>query len=250
MGTHAGPQSGAIIITGGSRGLGQALVNDAIEQGARVATCSRHETDFIRQLRAADPEERHFLWRAFDVCDAEASNRFVREVARHFGAIGGLVNNAGISGGQFLSLTTDALIERLLNVNLAAVIRMTRQVTPYLLRENGGAIVSIGSISGGRGFAGLSVYGATKSALDGFSRCLARELGPRQVRVNVVAPGLLTTDMLAGTSAAEQDKIIGLTPMGRLGAVDDVVGLVRFLLSKEARFVTGQSIVVDGGFTC
>ena len=117
-----------------------------------------------------------------------------------------------------------------------------------MVRENTGSIISIGSISGHRGFAGLSVYGATKSALDGFSRCLARELGPRQVRVNVVAPGLLTTDMANATPEAEKQQIIALTPMGRLGSVDDVVGIVRFLLSAQARFITGQSIVVDGGF--
>lgn len=243
-------QPRAVIITGGSRGLGQALVRDALAQGRQVATCSRHESSFIRELRAGDPEERRFFWRQLDLNDAPASKQFVRDVVRHFGAIGALVNNAGISEGQFLSLTPDDMVERLLGTNLQAVIRMTRQVVPYLLRENGGAIISIGSISGRRGFAGLSVYGATKSALEGFSRCLARELGARAVRVNMVAPGLLTTDMLDATSAQEQQQIVSLTPMGRLGTVDDVTGIVRFLLSDEARFITGQSIVVDGGFTC
>ncbi|PLY42118.1 3-oxoacyl-ACP reductase [Janthinobacterium sp. ROICE36] len=243
-------QSSAIIITGGSRGIGQALVRDALAQGRRVATCSRHESAFIRELRADDPGGEHFFWRALDVADADASKKFVKDVARHFGSIGGLVNNAGISDGQFLSLTPDDMLHRLLSINLEAVIRMTRQVVPYLLRENGGSIISIGSISGKRGFSGLSVYGATKSALEGFSRCLARELGPRAVRVNMVAPGLLSTDMLAATSQAEQQQIIALTPMGRLGSVDDVTGIVRFLLSDDARFITGQSIVVDGGFIC
>ena len=240
--------AGVTIITGGSKGLGQALVLDALAQGHTVATCSRRMTPFIQQQQEADPEERRFLWRGLDLAHAEDSKNFVKLVARRYGSITGLVNNAGQSDGQFLSLTNDDLLHRLLSVNLEAVIRLTRQVVPYMVRENTGSIISIGSISGHRGFAGLSVYGATKSALDGFSRCLARELGPRQVRVNVVAPGLLTTDMANATPEAEKQQIIALTPMGRLGSVDDVVGIVRFLLSAQARFITGQSIVVDGGF--
>ncbi|CDG81668.1 SDR family NAD(P)-dependent oxidoreductase [Janthinobacterium agaricidamnosum] len=242
--------AGAVIISGGSRGLGLALVRDALAQGRIVATCSRHDTPALRELREADPEEMRFMWRALDVTDAAASKQFVRAVVQRYGTIAGLVNNAGQSDGQFLSLTSEELVQRLLAVNLEAVIRMTRLVAPYMLRENGGSIVSLGSISGTRGFAGLSVYGATKSALDGFSRCLARELGTRQVRVNVVAPGLLTTDMADATTEAEKRQIVALTPMGRLGSVDDVVGIVRFLLSPDAAFISGQSIVVDGGFTC
>jgi 3-oxoacyl-[acyl-carrier protein] reductase len=242
--------NGALIITGGSRGLGEALVRDALEHGRIVATCSRKESPFIRDLRATDPDEKIFFWRALDVTDAADTAAFVKQVLRQYGAIGGLVNNAGQSEGQFLSLMRDDMVQRLLAVNLESVIRFTRLVVPHMLRAGSGSIVNIGSISGHRGFAGLSVYGATKCALEGFSRCLARELGSRQVRINVVAPGLLTTAMSDATPETEKQQIIDLTPMGRLGTVNDVTGLIRFLLSDDARFVTGQSIVVDGGFTC
>lgn len=241
---------GAIIISGGSRGLGLAFVRDALAQGRIVATCSRNETPAIAELRAADPEEKQFMWRALDVTNAQDSKKFVKQVVQRYDCIAGLINNAGQSDGQFLSLMQEDMVQRLLSVNLEAVIRMTRLVVPYMLRESGGSIISIGSISGTRGFSGLSVYGATKSALVGFSRCLARELGTKQVRVNVICPGLLTTDMADATAEAEKQQIISLTPMGRLGTVEDVVGLARFLLSDEAAFISGQSIVVDGGFTC
>lgn len=240
---------GAVIITGGSRGLGLAFVRDALSQGRIVATCSRHETADIAQLRSADPEEKQFMWRGLDVTDASACKKFVKQVAQRYVGIHGLINNAGQSESGLLTLTQEEMMQRLLAVNLAAVIRITRLVAPYMLRENGGSIVNIGSIAGVRGVAGLSVYGASKSALDGFSRCLARELGPRQVRVNVVSPGLLMTEMANGSTDTEKRHIASMTPMGRLGAVEDVVGLVRFLLSADAAFVSGQSIVVDGGFT-
>ncbi|MCX7290205.1 SDR family oxidoreductase [Janthinobacterium sp.] len=241
---------GAIIITGGSRGLGQAFVRDTLAGGHIVATCSRNETAFIRELRAADPDENRFCWRALDITNGAETKKFVKEVARRYGAISGLVNNAGYSDGQLLTMMNEELLQKLLSTNLEALIRITHFVAPYLLRENGGSIVNIGSISGKRGFSGMSIYGATKSALDGFSRCLARELGERMVRVNVVAPGLIATEMADATSEVEKQKIIGLTPMGRFGTVADVVGVVRFLLSDDSAFITGQSITVDGGFTC
>jgi 3-oxoacyl-[acyl-carrier protein] reductase len=119
-----------------------------------------------------------------------------------------------------------------------------------MLRQQAGSIVNISSVLGVRGFKGVSVYGATKAALDGFSRGLARELGVKNIRVNSVAPGFLATDMTHGMAEARKDQITRRTPLGRLGGVEDVTGVIEFLLSDSARFITGQTIVVDGGLTC
>lgn len=249
MQNHSTP-TGVTIITGGSRGLGLALVQQALEEGRNVATCSRHSSPQLDALCERYASGQQLVWRQLDITDAAACKQFIRDMARRFDHINALVNNAGQSNGQFISLTTEQMVDELLAVNLHAAIRITRLVAPYMMRDGAGSIVNIGSISGHRGFAGLSVYGASKSALEGFTRCLARELGPRQIRVNTVAPGLLTTDMAEQTPLNEREQIVSLTPMGRLGNVGDVCGLIGFLLSDAARFITGQSIVVDGGFTC
>jgi 3-oxoacyl-[acyl-carrier protein] reductase len=119
-----------------------------------------------------------------------------------------------------------------------------------MLMKRSGAIVNISSIIGLRGYAGLSAYSATKAALDGVTRALARELGPGNIRVNSVAPGYLQTDMVATITDPQREQILRRTPLGRLGTVEDVVGVVRFLLSEEARYVTGAVWVVDGGVSC
>ena len=119
-----------------------------------------------------------------------------------------------------------------------------------MLNQNEGTIINISSIVGLRGFKGTAVYGATKAALDGFTRSLARELGSKGIRVNSIAPGFMDTDMTKNMTERKKAQIIRRTPLGRLGRVEDVTGIVKFLLSSEAGFITGQSFVVDGGLTC
>ena len=231
-------------------GWERAIVRDAIARGQMVATCSREESAFIREMLMSDPDQSTFYWQQLDLTNSEETTQFIKTVEKKYKLITGLVNNAGESHGEFLSRSRDRFVRHLIEINLEAAIRVTRLVIPYMLRQGSGSIINIGSISGRRGAAGLSVYGATKSALEGFSRCLAREVGSRQVRVNVIAPGLLTTNMAEATREEEKRRIVEYTPMGRLGNVEDVVGLVRFLLSEDSKFITGQSITVDGGFTC
>ncbi|AWB65703.1 3-oxoacyl-ACP reductase [Saccharobesus litoralis] len=237
-----------IVISGGSRGLGRGIAEQLMASGHAVATFSRSKTDFVETAQAANPD--NFFWAPLDITDAEALKLFVNQVYQKFGRIDGLVNNAGATLDALLPITTDEEMERTLALNLTSSMRLSRLVSRVMLRQQSGSIINISSVLGVRGFKGVSVYGATKAALDGFSRSLARELGSKKIRVNSIAPGFLATDMTHGMAQARKEQIERRTPLGRLGEVEDVAGVVEFMLSDAARFVTGQTIVIDGGLTC
>lgn len=243
-------ESQVIVISGGSRGLGKAFVEHFIKHGDVVATFSKSESDFIRNTKREDPQQNNLYWESIDARNYRAIKRFVFNVHKRYGRIDALINNVGKNLDQLLSLTTDEEIDEILSINLESVIILTRIVSRIMLQQGGGAILFLSSILGLRGVKGASVYSATKTALNGFSKSIARELGRRNIRVNAIAPGFIETDMTRGMSEERKAQIIRRTPLGRLGTVDDVVGLVRFLLTQDASFITGQTFVVDGGFTC
>ena len=240
----------SIVVSGGSRGLGQALVADLLAAGHRVATFSRSETEFIRQQRARDPEGRSFFWEAVDGTDFDRLREFVRGVSERFGKIDVLINNAGVGVDGILSTMPDADVHRGLTLNLEAAIQLTRACLKSMLRQRSGCIINVTSVNGIRGFSGVSVYSATKAGLDGLTRSLAREVGPEGIRVNAIAPGYFESEMTSTLTDRQKAWIVRQTALRRLGEVDDLAGVVRFLISPAARFITGQTIVVDGGLTC
>jgi 3-oxoacyl-[acyl-carrier protein] reductase len=237
-----------ILVSGGSRGLGKAFIEDLLSAGHKVYTFSRTMTPFIESVKSGEHADR-FFWEGVDGTDFEKVEEFVKRMFEREKRIDVLVNNAGMAVDGVLTLMDPVDISSVLALNLEGVIRITRVAAKYMLLARSGVVVNISSIIGIRGYSGLAVYSATKAGLDGFSRAMARELGGRGVRVNSLAPGYLETDMSEKLDGKQRDQIIRRTPLGRLGTVHDVTGVLRFLISDEARFVTGQTIVVDGGIT-
>ena len=162
----------------------------------------------------------------------------------------GLVNNAGVAGDGVLATYPVVDIERIIQTNLTGALHMARLMARHILRRpGGGRIVNISSIIGSRGYSGLAAYSASKAGMDGMTRALAREMGRRGVTVNSVAPGYLDTEMSSTLGDDQRRQVVNRTPLGRLGTIGDVCPVVRFLLGDDARFVTGQTLVIDGGIT-
>ncbi|HWE33159.1 MAG TPA: 3-oxoacyl-ACP reductase FabG [Solirubrobacteraceae bacterium] len=239
-----------VIITGGSRGLGAGLVDAFLAGGDTVATCSRSATENTERWGGDSATADRFYHESVNLADRQEADAFVHNVIERFGRIDVLVNNAGVARDGVLALTSDGDVDEVIDLNLRATIEVTKVVSRRMLAQGtGGRIINISSIVGLSGYRGLSVYSATKAALDGFTRALARELGSRNVTVNSVAPGYLRTEMSHGLDEAQLHQISRRTPAGRLGDPEDVAAAVRFLASPSAGFITGHVLVVDGGLT-
>ncbi|MGW6935773.1 SDR family NAD(P)-dependent oxidoreductase [Lentzea sp. NPDC054927] len=235
------------VVSGGSRGLGLALVTDFLERGYRVETFSRSESAELAALRESTGA---LSWSAVDGTDADAVEEFVRAAVRRHRRIDVLVNNAAVGLEGLLTLTSAAAIDAALRTNLTLPVLLTRACLKPMLARRTGVVINLSSINALRGQTGVAVYGAAKAALDGLTRGLAKEVGPAGVRVVSVAPGYFDSDMTSGIGEDQLRRIVRRTPLGRIGTVADVLGVVRFLTSPAASFITGQTITVDGGYTC
>ncbi|MER5808528.1 SDR family oxidoreductase [Streptomyces sp. NPDC002033] len=245
---HGVGEGRVALVSGGSRGLGRVLVERLLADGWRVATFSRSSSAFIAETSAAHPGSFH--WEAVDLGDPATARTFVRNVYRTFGRLDLLVNNAGLVREELLFTMPPKAIETQITANLVAPIMLTQACARLMTRQGGGSIVNISSINAVRGYRGVSVYAATKAGLDGFTRSLARELGENGIRVNSVVPGYFDSAMTAEMPAAHRARIERRTPLGRLASADDIADAVLYLSSPRAQFVTGQSLVIDGGLTC
>lgn len=239
-----------VLVTGGTKGLGLAFVQALLESDYAVATCSRSE----QAGEALDSLSLQFgdrlSYAQLDVADTFAIPDFVKKACTKHGLKRpyALINNAGIARDGVLATLPSIDIRRMVDTNLVGTIEMTRAVVQTMLRHGGaGRIINISSIIGSHGYNGLGPYSATKAGIDGFTRSLARELGRRSITVNSIAPGYMETDMSSSLQSERRQQIIRRTPLGRLGQVQDVVPMLKFLLSKDAAFLTGQVITIDGG---
>ncbi|MBN1394675.1 MAG: SDR family oxidoreductase [Pirellulales bacterium] len=236
------------VVSGGSRGLGQAIVTELMLHGLTVATFSRSKTPFVDEQTAADPQAKRFRWESLDGADAQALAGFARGVLQRYGRIDALVNNMATLGDGLLTMMRDADIHRQVSMNLESAIFLTRACLKGMLPQGSGSIVNISSVNALRGHKGVSIYSATKAALIGLTKSLAVEVGPAGIRVNCVAPGYFSSDMTAAFTDEQRARIARRTPLKRLGTVEDIAKAVWFLLSPESSFITAQVIAVDGGF--
>jgi 3-oxoacyl-[acyl-carrier protein] reductase len=238
------------LITGGSKGLGAGLVEAYLGAGYCVETCSRSTTDTVRAWEEDPLSKDRFHFTAADLSDPGEAERFVKEAASRWGHIDVLINNAGVAREGVIGLFGNEPLDQVIDLNLKGTIYVTRAASRVMLTKRSGAIVNISSVIGLSGYRGLSVYGATKAALDGLTRGLARELGSRGITVNSIAPGYLRTEMSHGLDADQLGQITRRTPMGRLGEPHDVARAALFLTDPANNYITGQVLVVDGGLSC
>ena len=224
-----------VIVTGGNRGIGKGIVLSLLDQGYLVLATSRDSKKF-------DMSHQNLEVANLDVCDQASIDDFQQIVNDFDPDI--LINNAGITKDNlFLRMNEDDWAE-VIDTNLNSVFRMTKLVVRGMLKKKWGRIINISSISGSMGNPGQTNYSASKAGVEAFSRSLAKELGSRNITVNSVAPGFIQTDMTQGLIDEEITKKI---PLQRVGSVEDVASLINFLVSEESNYITGQTLVVDGG---
>jgi 3-oxoacyl-[acyl-carrier protein] reductase len=238
------------IVTGGSRGIGNAISREYIRQGAVVYAFSRTAAENQAELEAAARETGGaFHWRQVDVTNEEEMTKAVDAVAAEAGGVDVLVNNAGITRDGLIFRMPTKDWEEVLRVNLTSAFLASRSAARIMIKQRSGAIICISSVSGIMGNAGQVNYAASKAGLIGFSKSLAREVASRGVRVNVIAPGFIQTDMTKALGEKARDALVGQIPLGREGIPADVAAVAAFLGSDAAAYVTGAVIPVDGGLS-
>ncbi|MBR1229068.1 MULTISPECIES: SDR family NAD(P)-dependent oxidoreductase [unclassified Bradyrhizobium] len=238
-----------VLVTGGSRGIGLAIARRLAASGDYnvVAVARRESEELGHAIREAGADRLHF--RAFDLGQTDKIPAFVKELRDAFGAIYGLVNNAGISAEGLLANTRNSEIEALIRLNVLSPIVLTKYVVRHMMADGAGRIVNISSIIASTGYNGLSVYAASKAAAGGFTRSLSREVGKLGITVNAIAPGFVDTELTKTLDDDGRRRIAGRSALRRLPEVDDVASMVEYLLGEGGRNITGTVLTVDAGNT-
>jgi 3-oxoacyl-[acyl-carrier protein] reductase len=234
------------LVTGASRGIGRAIASRLAEQGATVIAAARgdHARACADELRAAG---HHVDALTLDVTDTAAVEAAPGDIARQYGRLDILVSNAGITRDQLLMRMKREDWDAVMATNLTATFLLAQAAMRPMLKQRGGRIIAVGSVVGQMGNAGQTNYAASKAGLIGFAKALAREVASRAITVNVVAPGMIDTDMTKAVHADAKVDWAAQIPLGRLGAVDDIAAAVCFLASDEASYITGHVLAVNGG---
>ena len=243
--TFANAHGKVALVTGASRGIGAAIADQLAAAGATVigtATSEKGAAAITERLSASGG-----MGMALNVTDDAQVDTTLKSITEQFGAVQILVNNAGITrDGLLMRMKADDW-DAVLDTNLTSVFRLSQKVLRGMAKARNGRIISIASVVGAMGNAGQTNYAAAKAGIEGFSRSLAREIGPRGVTVNVVAPGFIQTDMTDALPDAQKEALLGNIPANRLGQPDEIAAVVRFLASDQAAYINGQTLHVNGG---
>lgn len=236
------------LVTGGTRGIGKAIVNALADAGADVAftyRSSRETADAI--VEAIRSKGRHAEGYQSDATDIRQITDIVQKVIEAFGRIDILVNNAGITKDGLLIRMSEQDWDDVIDTNLKGVFGFTKAVCRQMMEQRAGKIINISSVAGVIGNAGQANYAASKAGVIGFTKTIARELASRNIQANVVAPGFVETDMTGKLNEKQKEAILGMIPLKRIAKPEEIAGVVRFLASSDADYITGQVICVDGG---
>ena len=238
-------------MTGGSRGLGLGIARELTQSGYRVVVVARKLNRTLASVmeKVARSRRGELQFIPFDLSDIDAIPALVQKIRADFGPIYGLVNNAAMGTDGVLALMHTSHIEQLVRPNTVSPIVLTKYVVRAMLSEGGGRIVNIASIIGFTGYRGLSVYGATKASMLGFTRSLAREVGRHGVNVNAVAPAFIETDMTRALDDEQRGQVARRSALRRLPEIEDVANAEEFLLGDKAKNITGTVLTVDAGST-
>lgn len=234
------------LVTGGSRGIGRAIALALAEQGVSVAACYHTESEDVRSLAAELERYRNGSYVVqVDISSKESVARMAESVRQRFGKLNILVNNAGVISHIPLAAMEFDQWQQVIATNLTSLYLVTHATQSMLVE--GGSIINVGSAVATVGIPARTHYTASKAGVVGFSRSLCKEMGPRGIRVNVIAPGVIDTHQAAGLSAQQRERYASMAALGRLGQGDDIAGVALFLASDLSRFVSGTTINVDGG---
>lgn len=235
------------LVTGASRGIGAAIAQELGKQGATVIGTATSENGAAQITQALQQTGIKGTGMALDVNDAAQVEAVLKRIADEFGVIAILVNNAGITKDTLLMRMTDDDWDAVLSTNLKSVFRLSQAVLRPMMKARYGRIISISSVVGHMGNAGQTNYAAAKAGMAGFTKSLAREVGSRNITVNCVAPGFIDTDMTKALSEEHRNGLLQHIPLGRLGGTEEVAAAVGFLASRNAGYITGETLHVNGG---
>lgn len=235
-----------VLVTGGNRGLGLSIVQSLAEAGYSVVAAARSLTPELTQLMS---EDKKVAFEALDLKEIKELHLWSRNFTEKYGSPYALINNAAIAHDGVLGTMHESQIEEVIAVNVTATLILTKYISRSMLRNRLGRIVNVSSIIASTGFNGLSVYAASKAALNGFTKSLSRELGKVNITVNAVAPGYMETSMSAGINDTQLDQIRRRSALKRLAKTAEVASTIKYLLSDDAAAITGTVLTVDAGNT-